>query len=321
MPSPGMATAGCCITKLWLTMSSSDADFPYCGTISFSDIGYKAFNCFAGLIQFTISAAARPTTSTSIVNNVSTFTATIKTTINSGAPTSIPGAVPPSTSTKSNGGDNNHEVHDESPASTAAITGGAVGGVAFIAVAAALLFFLRRRKKKSQKEPTELSFSVIGLQPTPSENQDPKYRNAALARNVTEPLSYPNPVEVPTNLDRPRDVAPVPPVPAPSPSPDLTPTYQAYHPQHASAMTFSSNSLSLGQPVLSPQSSSYRPSQYPSHASFMPTVPEVHGHSASNSRGSSSTQTEARNRAGSRFAEHNAPQLSSQSGPVSEWHM
>lgn len=193
--------------------------------------------------------------------------------------------------------------------------------MAFAAVAAALLFFLRRRKKKSQKEPTELSFSVLGFRLVLVADQDPKYRNAALARNVTEPLSYPNPVEVPSNLDRPRDVASVPPVLAPSPSPDLTPTYQAYHPQHASAMTFSSNSLSLGQPVLSPQSSTYRPSQYPSHASFVPTVSEVHGHSASNSRGSSSTQTETCNRGESRFAEQDAPQLSSQSGPVSEWHM
>jgi len=301
-------------------MFSTDTDYPYCGTISFSDIGYKAFKCLAVPNQLAL-AALRPTTSTSRVGIVTTATNTVQSTVTLDEPTTAPSAAASSTSTNASGVDDKLKADEESSTSTAEITGGALGGVAFVAIAAALLLLVRRRKKKSPKEPTELSFSVIGLQASPSKVQNPKYQDPAAGRDIREPPFYSNAVEVPSNLAQPRDVVPVPAVPGPSPSPDLTPIYQAYHAQRASAMTFSSNSPSVGQPVLSPQSSFYRPSQYPSHASFMPAVSEAHGHSESNSLGSSSSQTEVRNGGGRRIAEHGAGQFSSQSGPVSEWHM
>ncbi|KAK5092069.1 hypothetical protein LTR70_005034 [Exophiala xenobiotica] len=288
-------------------MSSSDADYPYCGTISLTDIGYRAYNCFSERNQLLMAAV--------------TPTETSRTTMTLDETTAAPSAAASSTSTNASGVDDKHKADEESSTSTAEITGGALGGVAFVAIAAALLFLVRRRKKKSPKEPTELSFSVIGLQASPSKVQDTQYQEPAAGRDIREPPSYANPVEVPSNLDQARDAVPVPAVPGPSASPDLTPIYQAYHAQRASAMTFSPNSPSVAQPVLSPQSSFYRPSQYASHGSFMPAVSEAHGDSECNSLGSSSSQTEVRNGGGRRFAEHGAGQFSSQSGPVSEWHM
>lgn len=320
-----MDIAGSCITRRLLTKCSTDADHPYCGTISISDIGYKGFDCFAERNQL-VMAAARPTRTVWIVNSISTVRDTVQTTVTVDETTADPSTAAASTSIGgSGGGDDAHKLNEDPSTDTAAITGGAVGGVAFAIFAATLLFILRRRKRKPQEEPKGSSFNVLSLPGNASASQleDVKYKTTAVGRNTTEPPSSSTPIEVPSSLDLSlsRDVAPLLAVRGPSPSSDSTPAYQAYHPQHASATTFASNSLNLGQPVLSPQSSFYRPSQYPSRTSFVLAVSEVHGHSASNSRDSSSTQGYVRNGVGARWSELDAPVLSSQSGPVPEWDM
>lgn len=218
-----------------------------------------------------------------------------------------------------------HNGDDGVGSNTIPIIGGAVGGVALIGLAAALLFLIRRRKKKSREVPVKRSFIVRdrNLDEFLSKLPDSTIQGAATTRETSGLSTYPNPVQAPNNVAQSRNVPLMPPLPVPSPCPDLAPTYMAYHPQHASTMTASSNSLNLGSSVLSPQSSFYKPSQYQSNASFIPPVSEVHGHSASNSRASDLSQTEFRGREGSRFVEldSSAPHLSSQSGPVPEWHM
>jgi len=269
-------------------------------------------------------AAVRPTRTVWIVNSISTVRDTVQTTVTPDETTANPSTAAASTSIGgSSGVDDAQKPNEDTSTDTAAITGGAVGGVAFAVFAAALLFILRRRKKKPQEEPKGSSFNVLSVPENASQLEDSKYKTTTVGRITAEPRSYSTPIEVPSSLDLSlsRDVAPMPAVPVPSPSADSAATYQAYHPQHASATTFASSSLNLGQPVLSPQSSYYRPSQYPSCTSFMPPVSEVHGHSASNSRDSSSTQGHVRHGGGARSGELDAPVLSSQSGPVPAWDM
>jgi len=284
------------------------------------DIGYKSYYCDSKRDEWW-TFAATPGPLTQIVTTSSTVLLTTGTTSKLGQTSADPATMAssgaPSVAT---GVRANAEEADNSPSKTGAIVGGAVGGLACIAIAAvALLALRRRRKEKALEEPTETSFKVLSsnIFRTPTEFQDPNYQNPATGQTISPSLPYPNSMEAPSNVAQPL----IAPLPAPTPSPDLTPAYQAYHPQHASVVSFSSNSFNLSQPVLSPQPSFQRPSQYSSHASFMRTVSEVHGQSAGHSRGSSATPagSEGGEVAGSRFVELDVPQLSSQSGPVPEW--
>lgn len=208
--------------------------------------------------------------------------------------------------------------------STGAIVGGVAGGVAAIAAAAGAWFLLRRRNKKDQEKPNESSFIVLGsnLQPSSSRMENAKNQVPGADGTKSEPFAFLNTTtEGPTNsLDQPRGTPPMPPMPVPSPSPDMAPAYQPYNPSYASGVTLAAGSFNLGQPVLTPQSSFHRPSHYTSHGSLMPTVSEVHGHSASSSRDSTPTRPGPGSQGGSRFSELDSFHMSSQSGPVPEWN-
>lgn len=143
MASLGMATTSWWITKQLLTMFSSNANYPYCGTISFSDIGYESFYCAAQRSQL-FMAIVTPTT-TSTVDIVTTVATTVKTTMTLDETTTVRSGVAHCSSTGHGGGDNCHGADEEGSTSTTEIASGVFGGVASPAVAAALLFLLRRQ--------------------------------------------------------------------------------------------------------------------------------------------------------------------------------